>query len=789
MSSSTSLRLDGPAQNTRNRNGPPHSPPPTSSVDIPSSQSSAIEHLFADIDNLTLRLNNANPEEQAQIRSEIATTTATLEKLTLLRRGSIQPTPSMSTSAPKLPKFSGSTPNDVHHFITRFEHALRNHDSACYAEHLSDCFDDNTMSTWIINNIPINTPWPVARSRFLDRFGLRDPVATATAALDTITRNPAEYLRSFCGRFTDLLKLAKFDVYDEGPLGKHYTKILVERLPKSIQETFLLVRATNRAISSSVASVCLFVSDLEDSLTHQGTVVPAYVNASTTDTALTTPRRTYEFRCQTCRTNDHSYKDCSVLAAKKRERLALFPNKTGRPTDVTCYKCKEKGHYANKCPNEPAAPSATNIANINTEPKTAVAPTNQTPSSPPYELDTDENFTTADFQALFGSSNSASLSAVASTPSLDPIHAHRPPQQPATLIPFMMDDHKVFGVVDSAADITFLNADFAAKLGLPLLPRDQAPVNSVTLADPNYRVSESVQFTQPLLVRLKGKSVPYSFGVMPLGDKQALFGRDLLHYFGIGISGLPAAFDDSAALNRSPVHAYSDSKPNSLPTSEPNHPDVLLAVRTLLKENQNPERRGKFCNVPAAEISLPTAAASHSFITQYPIADRMKPAVSERVASWLKEGIIEPAPPLCAWNSPLLAVAKKDELGGKQKFAFALTLATSTNFSLTTTFLYPSFKTSSTKWQAPNTSPPSTSATATINSPSNPPTATRPPSPGTEDNTCFAAPLSASNSSLQPFNGSWEPSSPTTPSFSYTLMTSSFTVPTSLPTPSTSPTS
>jgi transposase InsO family protein len=77
------------------------------------------------------------------------------------------------------------------------------------------------------------------------------------------------------------------------------------------------------------------------------------------------------------------------------------------------------------------------------------------------------------------------------------------------------------------------------------------------------------------------------------------------------------------------------------------------------------ERFIDFCTHPDAVVTLTVKPEDEPklFKKQYPMAESLKPAVKEILMRWLSTGKIKKLTQLCRFNSPLLAVPKKDEHG------------------------------------------------------------------------------------------------------------------------------
>ena len=77
------------------------------------------------------------------------------------------------------------------------------------------------------------------------------------------------------------------------------------------------------------------------------------------------------------------------------------------------------------------------------------------------------------------------------------------------------------------------------------------------------------------------------------------------------------------------------------------------------------ELEGSFCTDPSSIVELTVLKENESkvFRKQYPIAQALVDRIDDVIQRWLKEGKIKQAPRGCRFNSPLLAVPKKDEQG------------------------------------------------------------------------------------------------------------------------------
>jgi hypothetical protein len=78
------------------------------------------------------------------------------------------------------------------------------------------------------------------------------------------------------------------------------------------------------------------------------------------------------------------------------------------------------------------------------------------------------------------------------------------------------------------------------------------------------------------------------------------------------------------------------------------------------------------CNLPESVVQLDTGDCKPIYRRQYPIPQRLYSAVKDQVDKWMQRGVISYAPAGCQWNSPLLAVPKKDSDGKYTKVRVCL---------------------------------------------------------------------------------------------------------------------
>ena len=122
------------------------------------------------------------------------------------------------------------------------------------------------------------------------------------------------------------------------------------------------------------------------------------------------------------------------------------------------------------------------------------------------------------------------------------------------------------------------------------------------------------------------------------------------------------AFRDGDGSGPSPSRLQSFTPAAEAAANKGKKDGMLASLMPLLTIN---EKWVDMCNDPASIVDLNVKPEDESklYKQQYPLAHAAKPHVDKIVARWLLEGKIKKAPPNTRFNSPLLAVPKKDDNG------------------------------------------------------------------------------------------------------------------------------
>ena len=119
------------------------------------------------------------------------------------------------------------------------------------------------------------------------------------------------------------------------------------------------------------------------------------------------------------------------------------------------------------------------------------------------------------------------------------------------------------------------------------------------------------------------------------GEEILIIGMDLFHRLGYEIHGVPFT------LPQKPVEVIEKEKKEVVRVDLPDSVGLdgfLESWRKVLADNQALPLNSK-CKLAGAELHLKTSCKP-IWIRQYPIAEGLKPAVTEQVQTWRKTGTI-----------------------------------------------------------------------------------------------------------------------------------------------------
>jgi len=234
------------------------------------------------------------------------------------------------------------------------------------------------------------------------------------------------------------------------------------------------------------------------------------------------------------------------------------------------------------------------------------------------------------------------------------------------LIPFLLNEEKIYGLMDSGASHTVLNKAFVESLNISCVMTEfEAKTAKVGTILSIFDIPKGV-----LELKIGNLKLPGPFYVGDIGDisdtYQALIGRDLQKELGIGFTNVPAYFPGEEPELGFPYQHEDEVKDNIVGEEiidGESHKILMDKIEKSLRRNEEIPV-GEFCTHPLALVNVdlkPGTKPVH--VRQYTFAKVFQPSVDAQVKKWYELGIICHAPKSTQWNIPLLPVSKKDPFG------------------------------------------------------------------------------------------------------------------------------
>ncbi|CEP16404.1 hypothetical protein, partial, partial [Parasitella parasitica] len=143
-------------------------------------------------------------------------------------------------------------------------------------------------------------------------------------------------------------------------------------------------------------------------------------------------------------------------------------------------------------------------------------------------------------------------------------------------------------------------------------------------------------------------------------DIDVVIGMDLIMKIGITISNMAMDWDDNNNPEIPPIDP-NPYVPNESPYGTPAEREHFLKeIEPYIEANKNIDPKA-YCNIPGSTLTLHVLKDHEHkmYRPQWPLEEKFLPAIKEQMAKWIKNGVIEPAPPGTPYNSPIFCVRKK----------------------------------------------------------------------------------------------------------------------------------
>lgn len=237
------------------------------------------------------------------------------------------------------------------------------------------------------------------------------------------------------------------------------------------------------------------------------------------------------------------------------------------------------------------------------------------------------------------------------------------------ITPIILNNRKLKGKVDPGSEITCINKYIVDNL-FPNMKINKSNGNLIFLQKSSKRRGE----TEPMRVRyLNDISFDFCFEVIEFNDAldsefDLLLGQDILVKLNIGLTNIAHKYPDDEEesedmqfenANYDPSDKYDPENADygSLKERE----DFMNFIQSALNKNAA-IKPGQFCNIPESIVKIPIKKdATNCYIRQYPLPYHARPEIKKQLAEWVNSGVVVESKPSNKYNSPLLAIGKKDE--------------------------------------------------------------------------------------------------------------------------------
>lgn len=574
----------------------------------------------------------------------------------------------------KLPHFKGKNGiEDIDEFLSNFRRICRASnipENQC-ADIMCTCFenvDAEWLEQWIDTNPEQSRVWLQLEQACRAHF--ENPNAMALWLSQIRELRMTEGAQRYSDKFLKLARRLRWNLDDEMVIYQYklgLPRILIRQLSVA-ESNYLLTRETQaaqdvRPIDVEILSKLVMRIEANEKIQEDN-------SKPRIDNRNKQPPNNYfqrndRFRdnyydrkhttsfCKKCQGRGHTAEECPSF---KQKDVKVQEKKDPAPVRriPTCLKCGKSGHYANDCRTPKDKPAIAKRSEVVPEKEEE----NESEESREASGDTseDENDLQAKrMQLKLMPKETAALPMI----NVHPEKITKAPEQEqhnGLHTPCILDGQKIIAFIDGGATHSFISKKWIEARNLPIVPR-KGVIRQFIDGSEKPRVGA----VEGLVLENGVRRIQVDLEVAELeGGEDMVIGMDLFQPLGFEIRGVPFTWPRVPDEVKPPDSKISMKELNRPPDVDEN--GIAEDWMTVLEDNQSIPKNSK-CKLPGADLSIITSGKP-VWIRQYPIPEGYRAAVDQKVQEWIDNKTVEPAPPDCQWNLPLLAAKKVDKNGG-----------------------------------------------------------------------------------------------------------------------------
>lgn len=324
-----------------------------------------------------------------------------------------------------------------------------------------------------------------------------------------------------------------------------------------------------------------------------------------------------------------------------------------RHSTVICFRCNQRGHYANKCHLQAASSSSSS------------SPSSSSSASSSNAARFNQNRT--ELNQMEVTQQSADFDEWEAARRLFVIGSELDTAAKAIRMPVVINKSmKMRALVDTGASASFMSDSLARKI----------PGWQPSSHESNVKMAITGSVIKPLgvvevTISCEGRNnINHEFVVLQNLRDDVILGIDLLPLLGIQITGLSTSFPDFKRPNAKVDDDWMPEVSRRLKTPHDQQEEIESAVQDLLEQNASiPDTA--YLDPAYGTIRLETKGSPQAK-RQYPIPDRWMSYVDAQVEEWARDERIEKGNPRSLWQTPLMAAPKRKSDGTLDKVRVCL---------------------------------------------------------------------------------------------------------------------